>query len=97
MEYLIPAALVLLVVTAFVVAITLYTTRKGGAGSEDRSAADATDASPGPGADDATDLGDTDQLHDVQRERSPGATGDGGSDADESLRPESEKLADRSF
>jgi hypothetical protein len=101
MEYLIPAAIILIAVTAFVTFITLYTTRKGGPGEVDRSAADASDARPGMGADSATDLGDTDQLSQEQTggethargrfERKPGAR-ERTVDA-----PDSEKLADRSF
>jgi len=101
MEYLIPAALVLLVATAFVTFLALYSTRKGGPGEVDRSAGDASDARPGAGADSATDLGDTDQL---SQEQTGGETHRRGRfERERSGRerevapPASEKLADRGF
>lgn len=100
MEYLIPAALVVLVVAGFVLFISLYSVRKGGPGEIDRNAADSEDARPGMGADSATDLGDTDQLSDApaaaerERGRFERSSED---DAEPDRRPESEKLADRGF
>lgn len=97
MEYLIPAALVVLVVAAFVTFVALYSTRKGGPGEIDRNAGDSGDARPGMGADSATALGDTDQLADEAGSESPSPSRferDTGEDDD---RPASERLADRSF
>ena len=98
MEYLIPAALVILLVAGFVLFTSLYTVRKGGPGEVDRNASDSGDARPGMGADSATALGDTDQLSDAPEgqdtessDRGPRFQRDAGTDT----RPESEKLADR--
>jgi hypothetical protein len=62
MEYVIPAALVMLVIGGFVTFIAFYSTRKGGPGELDRNADDSGDASPGMGADESTALGSSDQL-----------------------------------
>ena len=98
MEYLIPAALVVLVVAAFVTFIALYSTRKGGPGELDRNADDSGDARPGMGADSATALGDSDQLADEAGSESPSTKRfDRASEQDRDRRPESERLADRSF
>jgi hypothetical protein len=98
MEYLIPAAIVVLVVAAFVTFVSLYSVRKGGPGEHDRNAGDSGDARPGMGADSATPLGDTDQLSDAPA----GTEGTGGGrfqrdEGERDTRPESEKLADRGF
>ena len=102
MEYLIPAALVILLVAAFVAFVSFYSVRKGGPGEVDRKADDSGDAKPGLGADSATDLGDTDQLSDAPRGGTDGgadATGASGGrferEGETDTRPESEKLADR--
>jgi hypothetical protein len=98
MEYLIPAAMVILLVAAFVTFLTLYSTRKGGPGEIDRNADDSTDARPGMGADSATDLGDTDQLADEAGSDSPERGRFVRDDtAEHDTRPASERLADRSF
>ena len=98
MEYLIPAALVILLVAGFVLFMSLYTVRKGGPGEVDRNASDSDDTRPGMGADSETALGDTDQLSDAPggqdsegSDRGARVERDGGADA----RPESETLADR--
>ena len=96
----IPAALVILIVTGFVTFVALYSTRKGGPGEIDRNTADSEDARPGMGADSATDLGDTDQLSDAPTaaERGRGRfERSSEDDAEPDRRPESEKLADRGF
>ena len=94
MEYLIPVALLVLLVGGFVTFVAMYSASKGGPGENDRNAADSTDARPGMGTDDVTDLGDTDQLSDVSTE--------GGRFKRESESephtvdaPESERLANR--
>jgi hypothetical protein len=100
MEYLIPAGLVLIAVTAFVIFVTLYSTRKGGPGEADRNAGDSRDTRPGMGADSATPLGDTDQL---SQEQTGGETHTSGRFARDPERPRevdpprSEQLADRGF
>lgn len=94
MEYLIPVVLLVLLVGGFVTFVALYSAGKGGPGEADRSAGDSTGTAPGMGADDATDLGDTDQLSDVQ---SNGARFDRTPQEHTVEPPESERLADRPF
>lgn len=100
MEYVIPAVLLLIAVTAFVLFVTLHSTRKGGPGEVDRNAADSGDARPGMGADSATPLGDTDQLSQEQTGGETHATRRFEREADRERaveRPRSEQLADRGF
>jgi hypothetical protein len=99
MEYLIPAALVVLLVAGFVTFVAMYSTRKGGPGELDRNASDSGDARPGMGADSASPLGDTDQLADQPGSDSPEPSGrfDRDGEAERDRRPESERLADRGF
>jgi hypothetical protein len=93
MEYLIPVALLVLLVGGFVTFVAMYSASKGGPGEHDRNAADSTDARPGMGTDAVTDLGDTDQLSDVSeggrftRETQP--------EPHTVDAPESERLANR--
>ena len=98
MEYLIPAALLVLLVAGFVAFVSLYSVRKGGPGEADRNAGDSRDVRPGMGADSRTPFGDTDQHSDAP-EGIGESTGSGRFESagqeDRDRRPESEKLADR--
>jgi hypothetical protein len=109
MEYVIPAAIVVLVVGGFVTFIAFYSTRTGGPGELDRNADDSGDATPGMGADESTALGSSDQLAQEQSDSEPTdheQHGDGqrthdagGLDRDDEpdvAPPRSETLADRS-
>jgi hypothetical protein len=71
MEYVIPAAIVMLVVGGFVTFIAFYSTRTGGPGELDRNADDSGDATPGMGADQSTALGSSDQLAQERSDSEP--------------------------
>ena len=73
MEYVIPLALVLVVITAVIVLLVQRTASKGSARAED-----APDDSPGIGADEASPFGDTTEHSDaLESEGTPTGTGGG--------------------